>query len=179
MIRFGIHPSAVIDFAGELTLPESTVVEPMVVIYGGINAKLSFGKKNILYPGCVIRIDKGEMITGEDVSFGPGCQIYEPRGGLMIGNHCMIGGGTLISGVNHGYAQFDIPMRNQPAHAQPVVLEDDVWIGMGVKILPGVRIGAGSIIGAGSVVTSDIPPYSIAMGIPCKVTKQRQRSNEK
>ncbi len=178
MIRFGVHPSAVIDFSGELILPQSTVVEPMVVIYGGTAAKLVFGEKNILYPGCVIRIDKGEMVTGEDVSFGPGCQIYEPRGGLTIGNHCMIGGGTLISGVNHGYAQFDIPMRNQPAKAEAVVLEDDVWIGMGVKILPGVRIGKGSIIGAGSVVTSDIPPYSIAMGVPCKVSKQRQISNE-
>ena len=173
MIRLGIHPSAVIDFAGELTLPATTVVEPMVVIYGGIDAKLILGERNILYPGCVIRIDKGEMVTGEETSFGPGCQIYEPRGGLTIGNHCMIGGGTLISGVNHGYAQFDIPMRNQAVNAQAVVLEDDVWIGMGVKILPGVRIGVGSIIGAGSVVTSDIPPYSIAMGIPCKVTKQR------
>jgi acetyltransferase-like isoleucine patch superfamily enzyme len=173
MIRSGIHPSAIIDFEGELTLPESTIIEPLVVIYGGQGAKLVFGEKNILYPGCVIRIDQGQMITGEDVSFGPGCQIYEPRGGLTIGNHCMIGGGTLISGVNHGYARFDIPMRNQTASFRPVELEDDVWIGMGVKLLPGIRIGTGSIIGAGSVVTDDIPPFSIAMGIPCKVTKQR------
>ncbi len=176
MIRFGIHPSAVIDFAGQLTIPETTVIEPMVVIYGGQDAKLVLGEKNIFYPACVVRIDNGQMTTGEDVSFGPGCHIYEPRGGLTIGNHCMIGGGTLISGVNHGYAQFDIPMRNQPAIALPVVIESDVWIGMGVKVLPGVRIGTGSIIGAGSVVTSDIPPYAIAMGIPCKVIKQRELS---
>ncbi|MCX7180815.1 MAG: acyltransferase [Proteobacteria bacterium] len=176
MIRFGIHPSAVIDFAGQLTLPESTIIEPLVVIYVGISAKLVLGEKNILYPGCVIRIDKGEMTTGEDVSFGPGCQIYEPRGSLTIGSHCMIGGGTLISGVNHGYAQFDIPMRDQPASSLPVVIENDVWIGMGVKLLPGVRIGTGSIIGAGSVVANDIPPYSIAMGIPCKITRQREQT---
>jgi acetyltransferase-like isoleucine patch superfamily enzyme len=167
----------VIDFAGQLTIPESTVIEPMVVIYGGVAAKLILGEKNIFYPGCVVRIDQGQMTTGEDVSFGPGCQIYEPRGGLTVGNHCMIGGGTLISGVNHGYAQFDIPMRNQPTSELPVVIENDVWIGMGVKVLPGVRIGAGSIIGAGSVVTGDISPYSIAMGIPCKVIKQREPSS--
>ena len=176
MIRLGIHPSAVIDFDGELTLPESTVVEPLVVIYGSVTAKLIFGERNILYPGCVIRIDKGQMTTGDEVSFGPGCQIYEPRGGLTIGNHCMISGGTLISGVNHGYAKFDIPMRNQPVKSLPVVIEDDVWIGMGVKLLPGIRIGTGSIIGAGSVVTTDIPPYSVAMGIPCKAVKQRVQS---
>ncbi len=176
MIRFGIHPSAVIDFSGQLTMPSSTVIEPLVVIYGGAAAELILGEKNIFYPGCVVRIDQGRMVTGEDVSFGPGCQIYEPRGGLTIGNHCMVGGGTLISGVNHGYAQFDIPMRNQPANALPVVIEDDVWIGMGVKVLPGVRIGTGSIIGAGAVVAGDIPPYAIAMGVPCKVIKQREPS---
>lgn len=173
MIRTGTHPSAVVDFAGELTLPESTVIEPLVVIYGGKSARLVIGARNIFYPGCVIRIDQGHMITGEDVSFGPGCMIYEPRGGLVIGNHCMIGGGTLISGVNHGHTQQGIPMRFQPANILPVTLEDDVWIGMGVKLLPGVKIGRGSIIGAGSVVTNDIPPDSIAIGIPCRVTKQR------
>jgi acetyltransferase-like isoleucine patch superfamily enzyme len=65
-------------------------------------------------------------------------------------------------------------MRDQPTNNLPVVIEDDVWIGMGVKLLPGIRIGTGSIIGAGSVVTNDIPPYSIAMGTPCRVTKQRE-----
>jgi acetyltransferase-like isoleucine patch superfamily enzyme len=173
MIRFGIHPSVTIDFTGELTLPNTTIIEPLVVIYGSSVAKLSFGEKNIIYPGTVIRIDKGEMRTGEDVSFGPGCMIYEPRGGLIIGNSCMIGGGTMISGVNHGHDRLDIPMRKQRVETSPIVIEDDVWIGMGVKILPGVKIGTGSIIGAGSVVTKNIPPKSIAMGIPCKVTKKR------
>lgn len=174
MIRAGIHPSVIIDFAGKITLPPSTIIEPLSVIYGGADASLILGERNTIYPGCVIRIDKGRMVTGDDVSFGPACQIYEPRGGLEIGNHCMIGGGTLISGVNHGYAQTDIPMRNQPPIAQPVIIEDDVWIGMGVKLLPGITIGKGSIIGAGSVVTKNIPPYSVAMGVPCKVVKHRK-----
>ena len=175
MIRRGIHPSAVIDFAGELTLPETTIIEPLVTIYGSAAARLVLGERNIIYPGSVIRIDQGYLCTGEEVSFGPGCMIYEPREGLTIGNHCMIGGGTLISGVNHGYAELGVPMRNQPAVAKPVVLEDDVWIGMGVKLLPGIRIGAGAIIGAGSVVTTDIPAYSIAMGTPCRVTDRRKK----
>lgn len=176
MIRAGIHSSVVVDFLGRLTLPQSTIIEPLSVIYGGAKASLVLGERNILYPSCVIRIESGHMVTGDDVSFGPACQIYEPRGGLEIGNHCMIGGGTLISGVSHGYAETDIPMRNQPPIVQPVVVENDVWIGMGVKLLPGVRIGTGSVIGAGSVVTRDIPPYSIAVGIPCKVVRQRTPS---
>ena len=49
----------------------------------------------------------------------------------------------------------------------------DVWIGHGVMIKAGVSIGVGAVIGAGSVVTKDIPPYSIAVGNPCKVIKYR------
>jgi acetyltransferase-like isoleucine patch superfamily enzyme len=173
MIRAGIHPSAVIDFQGTLNMPESTVLEPHVVIFGGTEARLTLGERNIFYPGCVVRIEKGHMVTGEEVSFGPGCHIYEPRAGLEIGDHCMIGGGTLISGVEHGYSRRDIPMRHQPTENKPVRIEDDVWIGMGVKLLPGVTIGKGAIIGAGSVVTRSIPAYSIAIGAPCRVVRER------
>lgn len=173
MIRTGIHPSAVVDFQGVLDMPESTVIEPLVVIFGGMQAKLALGERNIFYPGCVVRIEKGHMVTGDEVSFGPGCHIYEPRAGLEIGNHCMIGGGTLISGVEHGYARRDIPMRHQTPENKPVRIEDDVWIGMGVKLLPGITIGKGTIIGAGSVVTRSIPAYSIALGAPCRVVRER------
>lgn len=173
MIRTGIHPSAVVDFQGALDMPESTIIEPLVVIFGGKEARLTLGERNILYPGCVVRIEKGYMVTGAEVSFGPGCHIYEPRAGLEIGNHCMIGGGTLICGVEHGYARRDIPMRHQAPENKPVRIEDDVWIGMGVKLLPGVTIGKGAIIGAGSVVTRSIPAYSIAIGAPCRVVRER------
>lgn len=55
----------------------------------------------------------------------------------------------------------------------PIHIEDDVWIGAGVKVLKGVTIGKGSVIGAGAVVTKDIPPYSIAAGVPCRVIGKR------
>jgi acetyltransferase-like isoleucine patch superfamily enzyme len=57
---------------------------------------------------------------------------------------------------------------------QPVSIGKDVWIAMGVMILPGVTIGDGVIVGAGSVVTKDLPPYTLAVGNPCKVIKQRK-----
>jgi virginiamycin A acetyltransferase len=55
----------------------------------------------------------------------------------------------------------------------PIIIEDEVWIGMGAIILSGVNIGRGAIIGAGSVVTKNIPPYSIAAGSPARVVKYR------
>ena len=53
----------------------------------------------------------------------------------------------------------------------PVHIEDDVWIGGNVVVMPGVTLGAGSVIGAGSVVTKDLPSRVVAMGIPCHVAR--------
>ena len=60
-----------------------------------------------------------------------------------------------------------IPIKGDP------VISNDVWIGQNVTILPGVHIGDGAVIGADSVVGSDIPPYTIAVGNPCRVIKKR------
>lgn len=59
-----------------------------------------------------------------------------------------------------------------------IIIEEDVWIGINVTILPGVTIGRGSIIGACSLVNKSIPPYSIAVGNPCKVVKRKFSKNE-
>lgn len=173
MIRKGIHKSAVVDVEGDAEIPPSTILEPLVAIYIGREGKLHLGRMNIFYPHCSVRIDQGWMTTGEEVSFGPGCHIYEPRGGLSIGNHCMFAGGVAVCGVNHQFSDRSIPMRHQPAVNAPVVIEDDVWVGMNATILPGVTIGKGAVIGAGSVVTKDIPEYSVATGIPCTTDYKR------
>ncbi|HOZ23028.1 MAG TPA: DapH/DapD/GlmU-related protein, partial [bacterium] len=59
-----------------------------------------------------------------------------------------------------------------------VVIEDDCWLGAGVMVLDGVTIGTGSVIGAAAVVTKDIPPYSVALGIPAKVVATRKYAGD-
>lgn len=174
MIRKGIHTSSVVESFGQMFLPESTIIEPLAVVYIGERGRLALGEMNIIYPGATFRIDQGWMETGREVSFGSGCHIYEPRAGLVIGDHCMIGGGVMICGVNHGYASMDVPMRHQPAESAPIIIGRDVWIGMGAIILPGVKLGDGSIVGAGAVVTSDVAPGAVVSGIPARIAKHRE-----
>ncbi|MEV6305187.1 sugar O-acetyltransferase [Actinoplanes sp. NPDC051861] len=56
--------------------------------------------------------------------------------------------------------------------SEPIVIEDRVWIGSNVVVLPGVRIGYGAVIGAGSVVSRDVPPMTVAVGVPCRVVRE-------
>jgi len=54
----------------------------------------------------------------------------------------------------------------------PIVIEDDVWIGAGVIILPNITIGQGAVVGAGAVVTKDVPPWTIVAGVPARPLKR-------
>ncbi|MBI4938224.1 MAG: acyltransferase [Nitrosomonadales bacterium] len=174
MIRKGIHPSAIVECFGAARIPGSTIIEPLAVVYIGERGKLGLGEMNTIYPGATIRIDQGWMETGDEVSFGSGCHIYEPRAGLTIGEHSMIGGGVLICGVNHGYSAQGIPMRRQPFEAAPIVIGRDVWVGMGAILLPGVTLGDGAVIAAGAVVTADVPPGAVVSGVPARLAKFRK-----
>lgn len=96
---------------------------------------------------------------------------------IKIGNYVLMASKIYISDHNHGsytLQNSDSPLTppiDRPIFGKEVIIEDNVWIGESVCILPGVTIGKGSIIGALAVVTKDIPPYSIAVGNPAKVIK--------
>lgn len=94
-------------------------------------------------------------------------------GGLEIGDDCRIAHGCSFISEDHVFDDPDKLIRLQGKLAGAIVLERDVWLGCGVRVLRGVRIGRGSVIGAGSVVTRDIPPCSIAVGVPARVVGRR------
>lgn len=94
-------------------------------------------------------------------------------GGLEIGDDCRIAHGCSFISEDHVFDDPDTPIRLQGKIAKPIVVEADVWLGCGVRVLRGVKIGHGSVVGAGSVVTRDIPPFSIAVGVPARIIGQR------
>jgi len=109
---------------------------------------------------------------GDDVGFNYGVYV-NAFGGLKIGEKTLIGPCSMIHTANHE-TDPDKPLQEQGWIKQPVTIGKWVWVGMGVMIMPGVTIGDGAIVGAGSVVTKDIPPWTVAVGNPCKVIKQRK-----
>ncbi len=109
---------------------------------------------------------------GDDVGFNYGVYV-NAYGGLKIGDKSLVGPCSTIHTANHE-TDPNKPLQEQGWIKQPVTIGKWVWIGMSVAILPGVTIGDGAIVGAGSVVTKDIPPWTVAVGNPCKVIKQRK-----
>jgi acetyltransferase-like isoleucine patch superfamily enzyme len=74
---------------------------------------------------------------------------------------------------NHAVPSAKQLIRDQPDKLLPTKIGRDVWLGAGVKVLGGVTIGDGCVVGAGAVVTKDLPSYSIAVGVPARVTGHR------
>lgn len=113
---------------------------------------------------------------GNDVGISNGAKFYALKG-ITIGDKVQIGPNCVIRGGDHntsvlGAYMYDVKEK-LPENDLPVVIEDDVWIGSNVTILKGVVIHTGSIVGAGAVVTKDVPEYSVVVGVPARVLKQR------
>jgi acetyltransferase-like isoleucine patch superfamily enzyme len=124
--------------------------------------------------GCV---DDTHIDIGQETFLGPGVCIAGP-GDIKIGKRCLIAANTGIYANNHNFANSLEPIKYQGISCKGIVIEDDCWIGHGAVILDGVTVGEGSVIGAGAVVTKNIPPYSVAVGIPAQVIKNRSGSKE-
>jgi acetyltransferase-like isoleucine patch superfamily enzyme len=115
-----------------------------------------------------------EIIIGDNVSFGYDCHVGCCNK-IIIGNNVLFGSKVYLTDHFHGKTDeesIQLPPNQRNLFSKgEVVIEDNVWIGEGVVILPNVKIGKNSIIGANSVVTKNIPENSVAGGVPAIIIK--------
>lgn len=123
---------------------------------------------------CTLEVLSGGSISmGARVAVQNGCIFLSALQPIVIEARAQIACGCAIYSYNHGIEPTQ-EICTQPLTAKgPVVIGQDAWLGVGVKVLSGVTIGRGAVIGAGSVVTRDIPSFAIAAGVPARVVKFR------
>jgi len=162
-------------FAGNIRLGAGSYLDQSVYLHatpGGIEigpgAFVMHGAVLHVYnfrtlPHAFIRIGRDSLIGEYNVLRG--------QGGIRIGDRVYTAPQVQLLAVNHNFADPSRPMVDQGITAEGIVVEDDVWIGAGAIITDGVRIGRGAVIAAGAVVTADVPPYTVAGGVPARVLK--------
>ncbi|MCQ2208055.1 MAG: sugar O-acetyltransferase [Paludibacteraceae bacterium] len=104
---------------------------------------------------------------GERTFINSGCK-FQDQGGIRIGNDCLIGHNATLCTINHN----PDPEHRGDMVFKPIVIEDKVWLGANVTILPGVTIGEGAIVAAGAVVAKNVTPRTIVGGVPAKFIKK-------
>lgn len=119
-----------------------------------------------VYSPCMV----STIMRGAEIKIGNGCgfsgTVIASALKITIGNNVRCGANTLITDTDWHHGDSRV------GEDAPVWIDDNVWLGYGVKVLKGVHIGRNSLIGAGSIVTKDIPDNAIAAGNPCKVIKK-------
>ena len=166
--------------AGSLSLGKRAVVQGNVQLNGWhLDSEICLKDFAYLDRGVNITVhEKGRIEIGSRTYIGPYTCIAGP-GPVIVGEQCLISSHCGIYGNNHIFDDPNTYVRKQGFTCKGITLEDDCWLGTGVRVLDGVTIGQGSVVGAGAVVTKDIPPYSIAVGVPAKVIGKRGPTDPK
>lgn len=140
--------------------------------------------RKLIYTLAGVRIGKGSVVhmwasffdpsgisIGEDTIIGDHA-FLDGRAALTIGSHIDIASSVMIYNSEH-----DLESEEFSARVEPVTIEDYVFIGPRVTILPGVKIGKGAVVAAGAVVTKDVPEFSIVGGVPAVKIGERKNKN--
>ena len=180
--KSAIAYNASVDIVGKLDILEGCNLDSGVIVTVPKNARLSLGIG--VHIGKESEIGVGRLITiGNHTSIQVRSILL---GNIRIGRGCVFAPNLYMSsGIHHFRDVPELPIKIQDIRAREFVdaesdvdiksitIGDDCWLGINVVVMPGVTIGKGCVVGANSVVTSDLPPYSIAVGAPARVIKKR------
>jgi len=143
----------------------------------GADGEIIIGNNVTIGRSAFIRTKGGRIIIGDNSAIGARSVLVTRNTDIIIGKNHMMGAFVYIGTGSHQYEMRDVPMNRQEYIAKPVEIEEDVWIGIRVTILPGSTIRTGSVIGACSLVNGEIGPYQVAAGTPAKKIKNRGRNH--
>lgn len=136
-------------------------------------AQMEIGRWTHIGDGTAVRCHEGSMRIGEKVVFGQGntvnCWLD-----VEIGASTLIADWIYLCDFDHVTTDVNLPIKDQGIVKTPVRIGPDCWLGTKVTVLRGTLVGRGSVLGAHAVVRGEIPAYSIAVGSPARVVRNRK-----
>ncbi len=147
------------------SLGSGTSIDRRALING--HEAIHIGRDSTIHAMAMIRPHGGSVRIGDRCSINPFTGLWG-HGGLTIGNDVRIGSHCTFVPSNHVFADPDRTIASQGSTHLGIVVEDDVWIGTGVRVLDGVTVGHGAVVAAGAVVTTDVAPFTVVGGVPAR-----------
>lgn len=155
-----------------IKIGKNTHIDESVILNNSKGGLIEIGDNCHLFENVIVATYGGNIKIGNYSSINPFCVLYG-HGGLTIGNEVRMAAQTVIVPSNHIFKDLDTPIRLQGIEKKGVIIQDNVWIGTGAKILDGVIVEKNAIVGAGAVVTKNVRENSIVGGVPAKIIKIR------
>lgn len=175
-VTFGTH--VVIRHPHKIFIGDNVVIDDNCLLdaKGHDNRGITIGSGVFIGRNSALHCKNGDIVIGDNVNIGFNCDIASSNH-IEIGAKVLVAAYSYIVGGGHDYSRVDVPVMEQKRIARPIRIEPRAWIGAGVTVLDGVTVGAGTIVGTGAVVTEDLPPNSMAVGMPARVVRQREAAD--
>jgi len=161
---------------GNIEIGDNVAIDDYVMLdcYRDKMPALTIADDVIISNSCVIQAKIGSLTIGAHCDIGAHT-IITSIGGIQLDTSVLIGGNCYIGGARYHFEQLEVPIMDQGVYSHgPITIGTGTWIGASVTIIDGVSIGKGCVIGAGALVTTDIPDYGVAVGVPAKVIRYRE-----
>ncbi len=175
-VVFGQH--IVLRHPHKIKIGNHVVIDDHCVLdaKGSQTQDVIIGDNVIVSRGCILSAKNGKLSIGENTNFGANCLVYAVKE-IIIGRDTLFAAQCYVGGSMYHIERTDIPPIQQGSYANGVTIGHGCWLGAGVKVLDGVCVGDGVVLGSGAVVNKDIDAFTVAVGVPAKVIKQRNASN--
>lgn len=160
----------------KIHIGDNVIIDDYAVLdaKGNSNQGIAIGNNVMVGRNTVISCKNGNITIGDNTNIAMNCFIQSAKDVTIGKNNLIAPYCYVIGGGDHETVRLDLPIIAQGQIVRGITIEENCWIGADVKVLDGVKIERDSIIGAGAVVTKSVPEFSIAVGVPAKVLKDRR-----
>ena len=158
-----------------ITVGKHTLIEPGAVLRCQYGGSITIGDNCVLSRNSMLLTHGGDIVIGNHVTINPYAIVYG-QGGVVISDGVRIAAHCSIVPSNHIFVDPETYIYKQGLSKKGIKIEDDVWLGTGVKVLDGVVIRKGCVVGANSVITKSTEPYGVYVGVPGRIIKSRTKA---